>query len=358
MPTGHGFRCGESGDRTGFRAIADRRPPGPTWTPSSRARARHGRLACRPRGAQCGHDRGGRRRGGRRRRAGDVAHPGTGQAAGGVSRGGIARGGTAALFRRAGAADRADQGRPAGAQSSSAGVRSVRSPRSCHGTFPSSWRRRRFAPALAAGNTVVLKPSPYTPLATALLGSVLGSVLPPGASQGGHRPRTPGRPPRRPPGYRPCDLHRFDRHRPDRRCAGGTRAQTGHPGIGRQRRRDHARRRRCRADRRPAVLVGIPQLWTGLHGGQEGLRPRPAVRRCGRRTRAARARGGRRRRPGRDDADRPDQQCAPARAGRAPGRGCVVPRERGSLRAATARPGPAISSPRRSSPMCPATAPW
>ncbi|MBU3862682.1 aldehyde dehydrogenase family protein [Streptomyces sp. 4503] len=36
----------------------------------------------------------------------------------------------------------------------------------------------KFAPALAAGNTMVLKPSPFTPLATRLLGAVLSAALP------------------------------------------------------------------------------------------------------------------------------------------------------------------------------------
>ncbi|MEU6814448.1 aldehyde dehydrogenase family protein [Streptomyces sp. NPDC046860] len=44
--------------------------------------------------------------------------------------------------------------------------------------FPLQLAAAKFAPALAAGNTVVLKPSPYTPLATGLLGSVLSTVLP------------------------------------------------------------------------------------------------------------------------------------------------------------------------------------
>lgn len=38
----------------------------------------------------------------------------------------------------------------------------------------------KLAPALVAGNTVVLKPSPYTPLSTLAAGDVLASVLPPG----------------------------------------------------------------------------------------------------------------------------------------------------------------------------------
>lgn len=38
----------------------------------------------------------------------------------------------------------------------------------------------KLGPALRAGNTVVLKPSPYTPLATLRLGEILNEVLPPG----------------------------------------------------------------------------------------------------------------------------------------------------------------------------------
>ncbi|AUH44616.1 aldehyde dehydrogenase family protein [Streptomyces sp. CMB-StM0423] len=44
--------------------------------------------------------------------------------------------------------------------------------------FPLQLAAAKFAPALAAGNTMVLKPSPFTPLATRLLGSILATVLP------------------------------------------------------------------------------------------------------------------------------------------------------------------------------------
>ncbi|MFI8003432.1 aldehyde dehydrogenase family protein [Streptomyces sp. NPDC086010] len=44
--------------------------------------------------------------------------------------------------------------------------------------FPLQLASAKFAPALAAGNTMVLKPSPFTPLATRLLGSVMSSALP------------------------------------------------------------------------------------------------------------------------------------------------------------------------------------
>ncbi|MFB6549831.1 aldehyde dehydrogenase family protein [Streptomyces sp. NPDC056405] len=46
--------------------------------------------------------------------------------------------------------------------------------------FPLQLASAKFAPALAAGNTMLLKPSPFTPLATRLLGSVLSGALPEG----------------------------------------------------------------------------------------------------------------------------------------------------------------------------------
>lgn len=46
--------------------------------------------------------------------------------------------------------------------------------------FPITLGMWKIAPALRAGNTIVLKPSPYTPLATLALGELLREVLPPG----------------------------------------------------------------------------------------------------------------------------------------------------------------------------------
>jgi len=46
--------------------------------------------------------------------------------------------------------------------------------------FPILIAMSKLAPALLAGNSVVLKPSPYTPLATLQLGTVLNQVLPKG----------------------------------------------------------------------------------------------------------------------------------------------------------------------------------
>jgi acyl-CoA reductase-like NAD-dependent aldehyde dehydrogenase len=46
--------------------------------------------------------------------------------------------------------------------------------------FPVMIAMSKIAPALLAGNTMVLKPSPFTPLATLQLGTVLQEALPPG----------------------------------------------------------------------------------------------------------------------------------------------------------------------------------
>jgi acyl-CoA reductase-like NAD-dependent aldehyde dehydrogenase len=46
--------------------------------------------------------------------------------------------------------------------------------------FPLGLAMWKMAPALRAGNTVVLKPSPFTPLATLRLGEIMNEVLPPG----------------------------------------------------------------------------------------------------------------------------------------------------------------------------------
>ena len=50
----------------------------------------------------------------------------------------------------------------------------------CPWNFPVLLAMWKIAPAMVAGCTMVLKPSPHTPLATCLLGKVLNDVLPPG----------------------------------------------------------------------------------------------------------------------------------------------------------------------------------
>jgi acyl-CoA reductase-like NAD-dependent aldehyde dehydrogenase len=46
--------------------------------------------------------------------------------------------------------------------------------------FPLGLAMWKIAPAIRAGNTVVVKPSPYTPLAAMAMGRIMGEVLPPG----------------------------------------------------------------------------------------------------------------------------------------------------------------------------------
>jgi acyl-CoA reductase-like NAD-dependent aldehyde dehydrogenase len=46
--------------------------------------------------------------------------------------------------------------------------------------FPLGLAMWKIAPALRAGNTVVVKPSPFTPLAAMVMGRIMGEVLPPG----------------------------------------------------------------------------------------------------------------------------------------------------------------------------------
>ena len=50
----------------------------------------------------------------------------------------------------------------------------------CPWNYPLLLAMWKIAPAMVAGCTMVLKPSPYTPLATCLLGKLMNSVLPPG----------------------------------------------------------------------------------------------------------------------------------------------------------------------------------
>jgi hypothetical protein len=144
--------------------------------------------------------------------------------------------------------------------------------------FPVQLAAAKVAPALAAGNPVVLKPSPFTPLTTLEFGRLLAKVPPPGVLN-----VVSGRDPL---GERlvthPGDqLHRLGGHRPEGGRGRRAGAETADPGTGRQRRGDRAAGRRGGPDRRCAVLVGFRQLRPDLHGGQTGLRAPRALRRGG-----------------------------------------------------------------------------
>ena len=86
--------------------------------------------------------------------------------------------GLAALLRRAGDAPRGDPGRRRRLAEVVRRPMGVVAP-SRHGTSDRP-RGLEVGPALLAGNTMVLKPSPFTPRSTLLMGEILNEVLPPG----------------------------------------------------------------------------------------------------------------------------------------------------------------------------------
>ena len=83
--------------------------------------------------------------------------------------------------------------------------------------FPLGLAMWKLAPALRAGNTVVLKPSPFTPLATLRLGELINEVLPAGRGERRDRGRRPRRGDDRPPCAPQGQLHRLGPRRSGRR---------------------------------------------------------------------------------------------------------------------------------------------
>jgi len=126
----------------------------------------------------------------------------------------------------------------------------------------------KIGPALATGNTIVLKPSELTPLTALRLAELAAEVLPPGVLNvitGDGRPgrRRPGAPSRRPAGV-------ADGVGPDRqvdRAHGRGHAQARASGARRQGADGGARRRRPGGGRRGPEARGLLQLGPGLHGG-------------------------------------------------------------------------------------------
>ena len=109
----------------------------------------------------------------------------------------------------------------------------------------------KLAPALLAGCSVVVKPSPETPLDAVLLADLLdGGRDPEGCRV--DRPCRPGgrRAPRPPPACRQGRVHRIDRRRPSHRLDLRRAAEAGDARARRQVGGDHPRRRRHRIDGR------------------------------------------------------------------------------------------------------------
>ena len=134
--------------------------------------------------------------------------------------------------------------------------------------FPHQINLAKIGPALAAGNTVVLKPAPDTPWCAAVLGELIAehTDFPPGVINivtssdhgvGAHAGQRPSR--------RHGFVHRLDGHRSQRDGRRRRHHQEGVPGAGRQVGVHRARRRRPgRCRRRSGVL--------GVHARRAGVR--------------------------------------------------------------------------------------
>ena len=141
----------------------------------------------------------------------------------------------------------------------------------------------KIAPALACGNTVVLKPAETTPLTALLFAEICQQAdLPPGVvnivtGAGDDRPGAG-----RAPGRRQGRLHRLDRGRQGDRPHRRRHRQEGHPRARRQGRQHRLRRRPDRPGRRGHrqrhLLQPGPRLLRGLAAAGAGVGRRRAAR--------------------------------------------------------------------------------
>ncbi|MEJ7722480.1 MAG: aldehyde dehydrogenase family protein [Ilumatobacteraceae bacterium] len=152
----------------------------------------------------------------------------------------------------------------------------------------------KFAPALAAGNTVVLKPSDTTPASTTLLAEVASEFLPPGVLNVIAGDRDTGRLMVEHDVPAMISITGVGARRDGGRQRRGHVAEARSPRARRQGAGRRVRRRRprrgCRGHRRGRLF----QRRAGLHGGDAGHRLAGRVRRP-RRTRSPSRRRGRRR---------------------------------------------------------------
>ena len=125
----------------------------------------------------------------------------------------------------------------------------------------------KIGPALAAGNTVILKPSVRTPLTALVLAEIAADILPPGVlnviTGTGARDR---RSARRPSEGRDGLGDRRHGHRQAHRQGRCRQGQAAAPRARRQGAGHHLRRRRPRRGRRGHQAVGLLERRPGLHG--------------------------------------------------------------------------------------------
>ena len=136
----------------------------------------------------------------------------------------------------------------------------------------------KIAPALLAGNTVVIKPSPYTPLTTLRLGELLRDVLPPGVLNVVSGGDALGAWISQHPIVRKMSFTGSVATGKQRRGRGGAGPEARDARARRQRRGDRARRRRPRAHRRQALLGRLREQRPGVQRDQARLRARGSAR--------------------------------------------------------------------------------
>ena len=163
--------------------------------------------------------------------------------------------------------------------------------------FPLTLAFWKIAPALLAGNTLVLKPSPFTPLTTLKAAELLRDVMPPGVLNVVSGGDELGAWMTGAPGAAQGQLHRLHRDGQEGGHVGRARPQAGHPRARRQRPGHRAGRRRPGRGGQGHLRRGLQQQRPGVLGHQAGLRARVDLRRCGRRP----GRPGRRDQGGRRD---------------------------------------------------------
>lgn len=172
----------------------------------------------------------------------------------------------------------------------------------------------KIAPALAAGNTVVLKPSDTTPVSTLLLAEIASECFRRACSTSSAATGTPDVPSSPTPPAVGVD-HRLDAGRHGGRRGGGPGPEADPPGAGRQGPGGDLRRRRHRGGGRGDRGGRLLQRRPGLHRGHPGARRPRRLRRLRRRPHRAGPQHEDRRAGRRGRALRPVEQRQPARPG-------------------------------------------
>ena len=137
----------------------------------------------------------------------------------------------------------------------------------------------KFCPAIAAGNTVVIKPSDTTPVTTVMLAEIAAKHFPPGVLNVVCGDRDTGAAVVAHPDAGDGVDHRFGGRGPRGGGQRGRQPQAHAPRAGRQGAGDRVRRQRHRRGRRGNRDRRLLQRGPGLHGGDPRARARQGRRR-------------------------------------------------------------------------------